>query len=886
MLDLSNLDGTNGFIVNGIEPNDNSGYAASSAGDINHDGIGDFIIGATSASPNGISLAGQAYIVFGGADVGATGIFELDSIDGSNGFTLNGSTPTGSTGFSVSNAGDLNHDGIDDTIIGTIFGNGATGQSHVVFGSTDPVPGGVLDLGSLDGSNGFTLNGISFADLAGVSTSYAGDINDDGVDDVIIGASGSAVLGSTTAGESYVVFGRENIGSSGTLDLASLDGSDGFTITGIDVEDQVGQSVSTAGDVNGDGVDDLIIGAGQADPNGNDSAGESYVVFGGEDVGAGGTLRLTSLDGFNGFVINGVATQDNSGTSVSAAGDVNDDGFADLIIGAANGNGGTGQAHVVFGTLSLGSSGTLDLDTLDGSDGFVINGLDTSNQLGFSVSTGDVNGDGISDLIIGDPLGGPAGNVGSGESYVIFGVDNLGRGGEFDLNSLDGANGFVLEGVDFDDRSGWSVSGTSDINDDGIGDLIISAPFAAPNGDDAAGESYVVFGLPYNTWDITTGGDFDRDENWFDGSAPSDFSGVMLIEPQFGGTIEGPDDVVIVDRFTLGSELGVVTFDLPTNGVIQVRHDMELPSSAVLTGDGSFVVDGVLDNNGEIDLGDDGLYISATLINNTGLLRGSGRIDAPVINIGSIEAFDLLDEIRFDESVTNATGGQIVGRGMTARFNAGLMNQGELNISFGISDIFGDITNTGSIGLAGGAQLTLFDDLIQNGTLDIRSGSTAVVFGDFSGAGGTDGTGTLEVLGTFSPGNSPDVIAFGGDLDLSSSIATLIELGGLALGEFDRNEVAALLTLGGDLNVELYGGHTLGLNQTYEIFTANLLSGTFSNFNDGDLVGVFNGVDLFIDYDFNQGSVSLFTVPEPATATLLTLGISGLMRRRCRAKPF
>ena len=132
----------------------------------------------------------------------------------------------------------------------------------------------------MDGSDGFVINGIDGSDLSGISVSGAGDISGDGVADLIIGAFGADPNGNSNAGESYVVFGGALTGSTGTVELSSLDGSDGFVINGINEDDRSGISVSGAGDINADGVADLIIGAFGADPNANSSAGESYVLFG------------------------------------------------------------------------------------------------------------------------------------------------------------------------------------------------------------------------------------------------------------------------------------------------------------------------------------------------------------------------------------------------------------------------------------------------------------------------------------------------------------------------------------------------------------------------------------------------------------------------------
>ena len=163
---------------------------------------------------------------------------------------------------------------------------------------------GIFNLADLDGSNGFVIEASEF----GSSVSNAGDINNDGFDDIIIGAPVADPNGQSNAGESYVVFGSDQpFGLS--LDVSSLDGSNVFVINGIDVGDFSGRSVSGAGDVNGDGFDDLIIGAILADQNGNDLAGESYVVFG-SDQPFGASLELSSLDGSNGFVVPGTNLSD------------------------------------------------------------------------------------------------------------------------------------------------------------------------------------------------------------------------------------------------------------------------------------------------------------------------------------------------------------------------------------------------------------------------------------------------------------------------------------------------------------------------------------------------------------------------------------------------
>ena len=496
IISLATLNGSNGFRIAGASAADQSGFSVSDAGDVNGDGFADVVIGTYRGTPYGIDRAGSSYVVFGKAS-GFTANVNLSGLDGSDGFLLVGVDAVDYSGRSVSAAGDVNGDGFADIIVGAFDAdpNGVTraGESYLAFGKSSGFTSSVR-LAELDGSDGFRLDGIDASDSSGYSVSEAGDVNGDGFSDLIVGAAGADPNG-TRSGESYLVFGKAS-GFAAGFALNDLDGADGFRLEGT-LLDLSGEPVSGAGDLNGDGFGDIIIGASGADPNGNSQARVSYVVFG-KATNFSSAIDLGALDGADGFRIDGIDAGDVSGDSLSDAGDVNGDGFDDLIIGArraaANGQDEAGESYVIFGKTS-GFTANIALGDLDGADGFRLDGISEDDYSGLSVSgAGDVNGDGFDDLIVGASRGDPPARSHAGESYVVFGKAS-GFAANISLGSLDGTDGFRLNGIDRNDYSGRSVSGAGDVNGDGFDDLIVGAFLGDPSSNSDAGESYVVFGF-------------------------------------------------------------------------------------------------------------------------------------------------------------------------------------------------------------------------------------------------------------------------------------------------------------------------------------------------------------------------------------------------------
>ena len=444
---LSTGGGVDGFVIRGIDARDLSSRGIA-GGDVNGDGLADIIIGSPRADTNG-NAAGEVHVVFGDPAVGATGSLDLSTLDGTDGFVLNGIAADDNAGRWVSFAGDVNGDGLGDFLIGAPFAdpNGLySGETYLIYGKADftsILTAGVFELLDLSdparnpaGVLGTVFNGAAANDNSGNFVAGNGDFNGDGLQDIVIGAYSA---GTNYQGASYLIYGKSvasgNFGA-GEFELSSLGIADGFALTGELGSDFSGKSVALAGDINGDGFDDLVVAAPYASPNTptNTYTGTSYIIYGGNTSLAASQTVASVAD----VSINGVKA-DNAGTgfTLAYADDINGDGYDDLIIGRAPFSGiDSGAAYLVFGSDTL--AGTIELDSLTPLDagtsggasgltvttGFVVSGLNPNDYAGQIVSSaGDVNGDGFDDIIVGAYTAMPNGNIYAGESYLIYGKD-------------------------------------------------------------------------------------------------------------------------------------------------------------------------------------------------------------------------------------------------------------------------------------------------------------------------------------------------------------------------------------------------------------------------------------------------------------------------------
>ncbi|HXF05064.1 MAG TPA: hypothetical protein VNM72_06570 [Blastocatellia bacterium] len=495
------------------------------AADLNNDGLSDLIIGFPfNGGPDGSRTnAGAVFVLFSRPNQPGSGVRDLAGVKPD--VILYGADAGDLFGFSLA-AGDVNGDGRPDLIIGAPQADGPdnsrtnVGEVYVFFGGSSLAGAPVRDLRS--SSADVTIYGwgglpnAKSPDQAG-SAVAAGDVNGDGLADIVVGAPGvSGPDGKRDqAGAVYVFFGTPGLLSGTVKDVGSSPAS-GPQAVDILVYGQatpisffgllttrVGEALGTAvavGDMNGDRIGDIVIGAPNFSTTSEVSRGQVYVVFGKTNPDKIRDTRSQNRVGPQpDVIIQGKTVFSFLGNPLTV-GDVNGDRFDDIIIGSTIGNGptqdrfGAGEVYVIFGSDKL--RGTRDLGKKGQEQDITIFGADAGDSLGFRVAAGDFNGDGIADILVSAPAADGPNNErdGAGEVYVIIGGRSLTTGLVLDFAQQ--LPPIVIYGSNKGDQIGFALA-LGNFNGDGKPDLVVTSPFGDGPPDvrrPKAGVTYIIAG--------------------------------------------------------------------------------------------------------------------------------------------------------------------------------------------------------------------------------------------------------------------------------------------------------------------------------------------------------------------------------------------------------
>ena len=476
---IASADGLSGYKVKLTGwPTDQAGTSVA-VGDVNGDGIPDYVIGDPTAGANGRSGSGSVYVVYGQkGDKTTPRTVDLSQIplqgqgSSSVGYRIDGWSGGDHFGVSVA-VGDLNSDAVGDIVVGdpdaTPYGRSQAGNVYVIYGQKGTgTP--ELDVSHMSASQGTIITGFSGGDLTGTSVAVgkfnAGSVNGcqgaSQEESIAIGAPGATQSGQSKAGEVYVIYGTDLDSQPSSIDLNGITAHTGYIIAGSWGGDQLGTAVADGGDANHDCNDSILIGDPNAGPNGEPQSGTVYVVYG-TPRGLNPQEYVSSLQQKGqGYRIDGPTSGARYGTSVANAGDIDGDGIPDVIAGAPNWNDGAGEAIVTYGESRANDPDIINTGNLDPATGYGI--LGHTSDYTFSGTKGTDPG------VDGEPL----------SACPFFTAWAYGRSNYPNPASL------TAEG----DRAGSTVAGLGDVNGDGVPDVLVSTP----GWNNSAGAVSVIYG--------------------------------------------------------------------------------------------------------------------------------------------------------------------------------------------------------------------------------------------------------------------------------------------------------------------------------------------------------------------------------------------------------